>query len=236
MNTQLLIVSLVTLPLALACVTAFPQADAVADRVASEDGPAYASASITGRVALEGRAEAGGVEVRVSTKGHAVETETAPDGSYMLAGLPEGGYFVVFIAENFSPEHRTIGVVEGERTQMPDVRMVPATGSIRGRVVHEDGSPARAGVSVWAIEEGTTSVNGAVTDVEGYYRIPNLKATSYGVGPNLDGYVQRDREKGACVRATVTLGRDTEAEDIVLVAAPGTRTRFRGCPIMRRSE
>ena len=134
-----------------------------------------------------------------------------PDGSYELAGLPAGEYYVMSFApwsvakyydDAYDPAKATLIAVKEDET-VPgidfyldpirwlelDQRMAPqpGTGTIHGMVTSQNGE-AIANALVYVLDENQQPISYAVSDANGYYRISGLLAGEYVVQAGNFGY------------------------------------------------
>jgi hypothetical protein len=111
---------------------------------------------------------------------------TAADGSYSLPNLPEGDYVVSFRAAGGSFvqwAHQKVTFLAADRitvgagaTVVVDDQLLP-TGTIQGRLLNRDGSPAQASVTVY-LADNQSSVNYATVQADGTFSA-ELPAGSY---------------------------------------------------------
>jgi Carboxypeptidase regulatory-like domain len=120
------------------------------------------------------------------------ETRTGPDGRYELLGVPAGKYQ---IAAHLSPD--LMQSYTSREIEIPDPRgcaqedfWTSINGSIEGRVLQADGSPAqRVLVQLTAagtdLDGGWFATAAAPIDVEGFYKFEGLPPGRYVIGVNL---------------------------------------------------
>jgi hypothetical protein len=124
-------------------------------------------------------------------------TLSAPDGSYKLEGLPEGSYGVEFEDQpDYVPqfyngkaklsEATPVPVTVGGTVKSVNAAMVPTgihdeSGSIEGRVTSAATSLPLAGVEVCALVPPEETVECAVSEADGDYKIEGLPAGTYKV-------------------------------------------------------
>ena len=171
--------------------------------------------AISGRVVLIGEADNGGVLIHASTSGHTNEAVAGSDGSFALTAISAGYYRLRFTREGFAPVEREAVVEEGEYLLLPDVWLFK-NGAVRGRVVYEDGRPARVVVIRWSLDRAGVK---ATTDEEGFYQFGNVHLGWYWLGAAVEGYVPMNQEGGQCVRVLVEPGTEAVAQDLIL--SPG---------------
>ncbi|HEY1759081.1 MAG TPA: carboxypeptidase-like regulatory domain-containing protein [Bryobacteraceae bacterium] len=138
---------------------------------------AVVGGSLEGRVINSVTGEGvGGAKVRVLDRQQYVYyAETDSTGSYRLTGLKDGDYTGEFSKDGFLDNREFVPThVGGDVAARMDARMEPF-GSLRGRVVDEDGKPA-AGVRV---ECGCTGDDEPVTDENGEFAFKDLRPGSY---------------------------------------------------------
>jgi hypothetical protein len=141
--------------------------------------------SIEGRVTNSVTGEGvGGVKVRfLDRTSHVHDAVTDSNGSYRLTGLDDGDYRGEFTKDGFADDSRSLGGnppfhVAGDVPARADKQLKP-WGSLRGRVVDEDGKPV-AGVRVERDPVPPGSLEGdTVTDDKGEFMFPDLAAGSY---------------------------------------------------------
>ena len=138
---------------------------------------AQSAGVIEGRVTNSVTGEAvGGVKVRFLDRQSIVhDTVTDSTGAYRLTGLADGNYGGVFTKDGFSEGRLSEPVhVAANVPARADAQIQP-WGSLRGRVLDEDGKPA-AGVRV---ECGCTRDDGVATDQSGEFTFQDLRPGSY---------------------------------------------------------
>ncbi len=124
-----------------------------------------------------------GVKVRfLDRHSYVYDTVTDPTGSFHLAGLSDGDYRGEFTKEGFVDDSRNLGNtsyhVAGGIAARADKQLKPG-GSLRGRVVDEDGKPA-AGVRVEREPVAPGSLDGdTVTNENGEFVFQDLASGSY---------------------------------------------------------
>lgn len=225
--------------------------------------PAHAegAGSISGVVTDEAGSPASGVQVFAHRYNAAWGSwmwgslvQTAPDGSYTLADLPDGDYRLEFRAglasTNLIPEWwddatdlwsaTTITVSGGNPVAGIDP-ILSAGASITGVVTDESGAGVR-GVSVRATDSVTGAwVSTALTDGAGSYRIGGLRGGHYFVefapladsGPVAGEWWDDAASRSDAAVVTTTAGAETAGIDAVLSAAgsiSGVVTDSTGAP------
>jgi hypothetical protein len=142
--------------------------------------PGIIEGRVTNSVTGEGVA---GVEVRFSDRHSYVhDTVTDSTGSYRITGLDDGDYHGTFTKDGFADDRGTLANpvfhVSAGLTALADKQLKP-WGSLRGRVVDEDGKPA-AGVRVEKDPTPPGLLDGdTVTDENGEFAFKDLPAGSY---------------------------------------------------------
>ncbi len=150
------------------------------------------TATLSGRVVIDGQSDAAGVTVMLVGPG-TDSTATDVDGHYAVPNLPLGVYAVSFLAADTIEESKVLSVtVTAQGALAPDVHFTPA-GSIAGTVTLA--GVATAGVSVFV--DGTSAI--AVTDSNGRYSIAHVPA-----GGRTLAFVQTGF---ATAQSTVTVAR-----------------------------
>ncbi|MCU4186055.1 carboxypeptidase-like regulatory domain-containing protein [Acidiferrimicrobium sp. IK] len=152
---------------------------------------------------------------------------TGNDGTYSIAGLLPGDYFLLFTAQGYhdvwypaAPSMtQAVSVSVAAEAQTPGINAVVTgmPGSITGTVVTGSLTPVPVTVTVLPKQGGTVPVATVTTDGAGHYSIPNLLApNSYDLSFSAPGYrVASDTEDLAGGEAHV-------ANTVNLEAGPGT--------------
>jgi len=149
-------------------------------------GPA--EGSITGRVVTFFNVPLGGatVEIRRSTAGSVVaQSETLSDGSYTIADLHSGAYYVRALKENYrTSSYKRVIVVSGEDPAIANFKIPYKRGVIYGKVTSARTGKRLSGatVSLKRYKSGRwILIRKVTTNSRGVYRLTNLGSSIYKV-------------------------------------------------------
>ena len=183
---------------------------------------------LTGRVLKADGTPAPGAQLRADPDGGRgllmpITAESGGDGTFRIAGLPDGTATVQAWDPVFGVARQEVGPFSGASQQQVDLRLGPAA-SISGRVTFDDGSPAAA-VSVAFTGQGRGMPYTSVSTVDdGRFSVQGLLPGRYTVkarrklGPwNLSTSFERPDLR------IVTLEGEQRAEGVELVLPKGGR-------------
>ncbi len=156
--------------------------------------------------------------------GDTLTAESGADGSFRLAGLPEGKSTVVASHPTFGLARQEVGPWEGAGTLQVDLHL-RAGASVAGVVKFEDGSPAGAvSVAVSGQELGTNHVS-VTTGDDGHFRAGGLLPGRYTVRARRKGGPQGYWSGTDLPELRiVTLAPDEQKDGLLLVLARGGMT------------
>jgi len=122
---------------------------------------------------------------------HQDETRTDADGSYIIAGLPAGSYFVTATAERHNSLTKNVEVTDNISTTGIDFYLIEVC-SISGHVYRADNKKPIAGaiISVYGNHLCTGPIQ-ATTSADGSYTVSGLRACGSKVAAAAAGYVPR---------------------------------------------
>ncbi|MBU7592485.1 carboxypeptidase regulatory-like domain-containing protein [Metabacillus halosaccharovorans] len=143
-------------------------------------------------------------------------TETDQNGIYILTNLPTGTYDVIFSAEGYVTETRSIILPPNEMLFL-NIALVPNPGSIRGSV-REEGSLTPIGEALVQVFSPTGTLLGVtLTDVEGNYFITGFPGGEAVVVVRAIGYQ-------AQIREVIIIRGEIGTANFLLIANPATIT------------
>ncbi|RUS46457.1 carboxypeptidase regulatory-like domain-containing protein [Cohnella sp. AR92] len=120
------------------------------------------------------------VEIRNSTGAQVSLVFAGEDGSYTSDELAPGFYLIFIFAPGFRSDQVTREVIPGETT-VANVRLLPLPGSIQGVVTDRDTGAPIAGTSINVLTQSGISLDTALSDSAGFYRLDGLRPGSYTV-------------------------------------------------------
>jgi hypothetical protein len=141
-------------------------------------------------------------------------TTTAANGTYALSSLTEGIYQVTASAPGYATSTTPVSVTAGATVTGANFALIPATGSITGRVTDKVTSANIAGASVTCT--GTPTCSGTTTATDGTYTLSNLAAGTYTVQVVASGYGTQS--------ASVPVTAGLATQNFNLVPNPGSIT------------
>jgi hypothetical protein len=146
------------------------------------------------------------VRLTASRKTHTARTESGPDGSFRLTGLPDGTYFLRAGHADYAPYREVFSIVDGKDVSKT-VRLNEG-GSVFGVVMDESGRAQRdARVALRAVSgEGNTVIPSTTqADSEGRFRFDRVPDGQYSLSARASGI------HVCCDAVSVTSGKDVEA-------------------------
>ncbi len=147
--------------------------------------------TVAGKVRRGDRdASAGQGGIQVFLPGSPASTVSADDGSFVLAGLPQGSLPISFFAPGYAPASSRVGLGAGQEQRLADVSLkVDAnltSGSVTGTVRSGTGG-ALDGVTVEVTTAGMTSLT--MADAQGQFTVMNVAPGLITLTFHRDGYV-----------------------------------------------
>ncbi|MBI5525801.1 MAG: carboxypeptidase regulatory-like domain-containing protein, partial [Deltaproteobacteria bacterium] len=139
--------------------------------------------SISGKVALEGGADPGSVQVIVVAQG---VSPVVPDGTgaYTVGNLAAGSYTVRYTMAGYDEGQQLVVVEAGKTAAVPDVALKKSRGGLSGKFALA-GATNHGGVTVRIVGAGLS----VETAADGTWAITNLVAQQYTVNASRTGYV-----------------------------------------------
>ncbi|HWV38619.1 MAG TPA: carboxypeptidase regulatory-like domain-containing protein, partial [Vulgatibacter sp.] len=125
--------------------------------------------SLSGVVFVAGEPLGG---VAVALTGTEFETQTGPDGTFLLDAVEPGTFELVAVAQGFLPASREVQIASERNTVVPAITLQPARdhGSLRG-TARRLGELHHGGIEIRLLD-GDRLLAEATTDEEGRYQLP----------------------------------------------------------------
>ncbi|PFA93380.1 hypothetical protein CN383_28780, partial [Priestia megaterium] len=140
--------------------------------------------------------------------------KTDLNGNYIISGLAPGSYDVVFSADNFAAQTRTVNLLPNE-TEVVNAALSPNPATISGRVTDAGTRVPIANALIQAFTTDGTFITSTFSDVTGQYILTGLPEGTFTISANAADFATKSQT------VTLTPG-ETEPVNFALSANPAS--------------